>query len=261
MPENLFYYCSSATFFSLIGKRKLWLTSLNHSNDGLEGLWALQQYKALAKRSNPGGTRKVDAALSPFFYERYAFGMCFSEKDDLLSQWRGYAEDGTGFSIAFKPEAIERLARSYEQPPHKLRYAQVKYGRLENHGFVQKIYDVFGQDIESVRIEENFTTARTDLSPEKWETAGQFYEYKNDAFEEELEWRLYCIQSLPENDIFEFTPRAGAIRPHIELTLDPELVDYVRLGPKNQTPESVVKAFMRKNAFEPNVVTSAASYQ
>lgn len=33
-------------------------------------------------------------------------GFCLSEKPDLLSQWRGYADDGQGLSIGFNKRII-----------------------------------------------------------------------------------------------------------------------------------------------------------
>lgn len=35
------------------------------------------------------------------------FAFCLSEEADLLSQWRGYADDGRGVCIGFKKEALE----------------------------------------------------------------------------------------------------------------------------------------------------------
>ena len=37
-------------------------------------------------------------------------GFCLSEKCDLLSQWRGYAEDGTGVAIGFSVEYLKWLS-------------------------------------------------------------------------------------------------------------------------------------------------------
>jgi hypothetical protein len=38
-------------------------------------------------------------------------GFCLSEEGDLLSQWRGYAADATGFSIGFSKDSLMYLNR------------------------------------------------------------------------------------------------------------------------------------------------------
>lgn len=47
--------------------------------------------------------------LSGVEEESLAYGFCLSVKRDMLSQWRGYADDGMGFAIGFKKEAIEAV--------------------------------------------------------------------------------------------------------------------------------------------------------
>jgi len=38
---------------------------------------------------------------------------CFSAADDLLSQWRAYADDGCGFAIGFNARYFEKLLTLY----------------------------------------------------------------------------------------------------------------------------------------------------
>ena len=35
--------------------------------------------------------------------------MCFSESEDQLSQWRGYAQNGKGLAIGFDKRILEEL--------------------------------------------------------------------------------------------------------------------------------------------------------
>lgn len=262
MPEFLHYYCANSTFLSLMEKSSIWLTALDHSNDRLEGAWARKQYKEIAERGSRGKSLKVETALSPYFSTSYAFGMCFSQREDLLSQWRGYADDGAGIAITFRTEALQRIVSKNNYSILGLKLAEIKYGRLEDHGFVKKIWDVFGSDIDAVNLDgTGRATANIEVTAEKWETAAQFYEYKNAAFSEEEEWRLYCVHRLSNDLDFKFRNRGSSIVPHLELAFDADCVEYVTLGPKNGTPVNVAKAVMRQNGFDPRVLKSSASYR
>ena len=41
-------------------------------------------------------------------------GACFSESEDQLSQWRGYAQNGKGLAIGFDKEILETLNSIHE---------------------------------------------------------------------------------------------------------------------------------------------------
>ncbi|MFV1878164.1 DUF2971 domain-containing protein [Nioella sp.] len=80
-------------------------------------------------------------------HDRLALGVCFSEERDLLSQWRGYAADGAGFSISFYREALEHIAKGH--PESKLELTKIAYGdqdQDEINAIVRVLHDAFGED-------------------------------------------------------------------------------------------------------------------
>ena len=54
-----------------------------------------------------------------------AYIACFSESDDYLAQWRGYADNGRGVAIGFDVETIERLIEQI--PDAQLEFRKVHY--------------------------------------------------------------------------------------------------------------------------------------
>lgn len=103
--EYIYHYCSPSTFLSIIKHKELWLTSLTQSNDSAEGDWMLEAWlKSFDRNCSSQKMRARGARLLVNSTRRdlSVLGTCFSEEGDLLSQWRGYAADGAGFSIAFK---------------------------------------------------------------------------------------------------------------------------------------------------------------
>lgn len=112
MVEYLSHYCGTRVFLPFLTSKKLWLTSLSQSNDSMEGKWMRQHWinrvggndaKAHAEKRGMGSV--LDVAT----HEKVALGTCFSEKDDLLSQWRGYADNGSGYSLTFHKDELEKI--------------------------------------------------------------------------------------------------------------------------------------------------------
>ncbi|WP_209421538.1 DUF2971 domain-containing protein [Melaminivora jejuensis] len=102
IPEVVYHYTSNDVLLKILEHKALRLSAKHHLNDTLEG----DQFFALLKThpSAPDSLRIDDLrnALDPFEF----FVTCFSSLGDRLSQWRGYAANGTGVSIGFKSKAI-----------------------------------------------------------------------------------------------------------------------------------------------------------
>ena len=56
--------------------------------------------------------------------EFFDFVVCFSEMPDVLSQWRGYADDGKGCCIGFSKTQLEQYCA---KNPEVLRLEKVQY--------------------------------------------------------------------------------------------------------------------------------------
>jgi hypothetical protein len=159
MTEYLNYYCSNSTFLSILKNSELWLTALSLSNDRMEGVWALEQYLNLFRGERANKRRAAQMVIEPFLHGREALVVCFSEKEDLLSQWRGYADDGAGMCISFSKEKLEKVVQECK-PNGDIRLVKVKYGRLAEHDFVKPIADTFMEDVERVKTDGQFMSAR-----------------------------------------------------------------------------------------------------
>ena len=173
MPDDLHYYCSNETFLSIVKHRELWLTALSLSNDRMEGKWALERYLDCFRGEKYGKRRAVRALLDIFLKNREALGVCFSEKDDLLSQWRGYADDGSGVSISFKKDALEEAMDALNSRG-RLKLSKIKYGGLEEHDFVEPIYSAFEDDLETApEVGSESFLLSVDLTDEKWDVTSR----------------------------------------------------------------------------------------
>lgn len=80
--------------------------------------------------------------------------VCFSEKMDCLSQWRGYADDGKGISIGFCKKMLESFPK----------WKEIKVGDMS---FTEPTYRVSkGQLISYVEL--SFANVKSDFVKEIW---------------------------------------------------------------------------------------------
>lgn len=117
MPEKdseiVYHYCSLETFKSIIENKCLWLCDVEKSNDSAERVYfnnlmlqTVKQYMAQLDSSTHNIERKraalqqlQNALSSPQDGLASVYSCSFSDNGDILSQWRGYADDGYGVSI------------------------------------------------------------------------------------------------------------------------------------------------------------------
>lgn len=117
--EEVFYhYCCAATWLSILESDALRFSDINMMNDPHEwrycyelfenaagSLLSREETKAL-EGLNVDFFDLIDGYLSPKQLHSHPVIACFSKKPDVLSQWRGYADDGRGWAIGFKAEAL-----------------------------------------------------------------------------------------------------------------------------------------------------------
>ena len=111
-PHLVYHYCSLETFYNIITNSTIRLSNIKKSNDYEEMMYILPKaidicdsilskyYEKLSV-----GYKLKDNFVKTLFEETFnelslnCYVICFSEQSDLLSQWRGYANDACGVSI------------------------------------------------------------------------------------------------------------------------------------------------------------------
>ena len=134
-PEALYHYCSTSTFHAVVESKTLRLSSLSLSNDTMEGKLVSRTVSRLAAKESMDAakTLQLQQMLELFDDIFDGLGFCLSEERDLLSQWRGYAEDGSGVCIGFSKEYLDWLAGNRPDPDKPgFSLQQVKYQPAEH---------------------------------------------------------------------------------------------------------------------------------
>lgn len=290
---SLYHYCSNEVFFSIVDRREIWLSSLNLSNDSMEGKLLSSVILQLASDDGLQADHLRLLREQVEYLEGYfdGLGFCLSERGDLLSQWRGYAADGAGVSIGFSHRYLESLGERYRAASARSTPAsesgffmsRVLYKSTEQRELLSNAYREIREKIQAGAFDYprvNLLIPVSDKEPQDHgqvqKTAlkeltlrvltlfGTLFQFKSEAFEEEREWRLISMV-IKSGDKFDVRPSFGKLIPFRKFNLQGlgmEPFEEIILGPKNVTPTHVVDTFLTSRGFmNVKVTRSAATYR
>ncbi|WP_309547091.1 DUF2971 domain-containing protein [Rhizobium rhizogenes] len=299
MDQTLYHYCSTQTGFAILQSRTFRLSPLSSANDSLEGRVLGKLFAQLLQGT---GLPKGVVDVASVIVEGYAdategFAFCLSESGDLLSQWRAYAQNGTGIAIGFSSDFLTRDYGTVNFGKAYYELQKVNYGETGLRDslipFAVEVEREFGSSGEFVALNAGITHqdalralsdreadnhslfwARDETSPALLSKLMQtlaplhfrIYGTKPQTFHEEREWRLLRYRhrvNLPE---IEYWAGETSIRPFIPcLIAEParEAIKEVILGPKHQTNINWIRSFLQSVGLgHVKIITSEhASYR
>ena len=209
-PNNLYHYCSLSTFYNIIKNQSIWISDLRKSNDFLEIVWLRQLFERKMNEEFNKFILKVPAdSLDCFIQmrrnisERFriefskTWALCLSEEKDLLSQWRGYADNGSGISIGFKKDFFNNLRLLHtNRTTHQkasIFFDKVSYSKEEAINCIDT--ETCLSKCSNCNTISDFKITICHAITEIGKKASFF---KNPAFIEEKEWRI-VITFLMDN--------------------------------------------------------------
>lgn len=287
--DTLYHYCSVSNFFSIITHNSIWLSSLSLSNDYMEGKLVKETFDRLLQQSEITNKKKETILQFVLVAEKIfdGLGFCLSQEPDLLSQWRGYADDGQGFSIGFSKSYLQELSGGKSSDAF-FHLKKVIYDPEKQKAALEKPLEKIKAIIES----ENFSDVRgfwvnneektKKLILNNWQSFNKIgsiiypivYTLKNLAFKEESEWRLIAhlikdYSTFKENRPLidtRFRVARNRLIPYREVSLvkisEKKRITDVYIGPKNNTPDQEVERFLYLNGHSGVTIhRSSASYR
>jgi hypothetical protein len=283
----LYHYCSNKNLLAILESHELWASELSMSNDRMEGRWIRTIFADLCnkKQINAHQQNQLLAHLDNLIAFFGATGFCLSEYGDVLSQWRGYADDGAGVSVGFSKDYLDGLNGAFQDKEYGVVLHKVEYERDQQEkqlapqfdnvmGWVEKgaLRSTVGSllyqpsETEKKKIEDAFRH----LTFEFLAMFPLLYTLKNPAFSEEHEWRLLSYVTRMPNRIedgdlpkLNFIAKSDRIVPvrRIPIEVDASPIAEVILGPRNVTPDNVISAALAKYGFKSvKVGRSTATY-
>jgi hypothetical protein len=186
--SRLYHYTDLAGLNGILSTNDLWLTHLQFSNDDEEMTHGqnivAQILKTRKEQADPAQATYLEM-IQKILEEPLAGGVyicCFCEKDNLLSQWRGYAANGTGVSIELAHQNFDFLTGP-DCPHGLLRLWKVFYREDQQRNIISKALDFAWLYQTHLPVDKRAQNAAD---------AMQFFipTFKNHDFEAENEWRL-----------------------------------------------------------------------
>lgn len=179
--QVLYHYCSSATFLALCQGKKLRYSDVAQMNDFMERQWGTQILGRVLGNLEHDLTAKFCEVLwsnvEGLGHIAKTLACCLSLEGDVLSQWRAYAEDGTGFAVGFDAPTLQNLP-----------------GRMLRVAYAPAIQEL--ELAEHVRALHSKHKDAPDSGDARFDSAHLAYDmcaYKNPAFREEQEVRLVHV--------------------------------------------------------------------
>lgn len=237
IPDVLYHYCGVDSFMEIVKNKTLRLSYLAHANDFLEIQWAknliIDQFKKVFGKIELGHMIIFKEAKLDY----YAF--CLSEEEDKLSQWRGYADDGTGIAIGFDFNVLLNYLKEKKVDQY-ISLNKIVYNPKKQISLIK----------EEIEKRGNYIVKQPLLKE-----VGEIYEpiFKNNAFKEENEWRL-ILKSEDDNKVEKnlkaldvkkgYRNKDGVISGYFDLSFSnvdhKAFIRKVVLGPKCKMTEKLL---------------------
>lgn len=131
----VYHYCNVDAFVNIISNCILWLSDIKRSNDPREGglligdifdYWNSHDGWDMYPSWIMDLIQEYDCEMR-LYNNFFVYALCFSQKGDLLSQWRGYTQDAAGVSIGMDEAFLKKWSYSFENRIIA-EYCKVKYG-------------------------------------------------------------------------------------------------------------------------------------
>lgn len=194
-----------------------------------------------------------DINVRPFIF-------CLSERGDLLSQWRAYANDGKGISIGFERSAFHLNNLPPQLSDEKIinpYLFKVEYNLREQRRIIRnKLMAASGLKGSSIHTYETCAEHLSGISAI----------FKNSAFSEEKEWRLiYLTKGKKILPSMQQTIKNGDIHTHLEYSVNDNKtlpIKQIHLGPNCPVSDFDLKIFLEMNNHKNvTIKKSKASYK
>jgi hypothetical protein len=265
-----YHYCSVESFFNIIQSKKFWLTDSEYTNDELEAKWIdfnIEEFISILKSGDNVPTMREEYEQLKGEIKKHYF-MSFSKESDMLSQWRGYADDSKGVCIGFKFNFNEYdidTSISTSSNIAKSNVSQFGIGEIsyrDKNDIENELKDI------SSKSEFKYISNESLIKESLLFLKESCIFYKHPSFKEEQEVRIVYT---PENNIstnislssLKYRYSDNQIIPYYELDFNNHIsITKIILGSKCKLNEEDLKKFLQDNDFnDVEIVRSNSPYQ
>lgn len=279
LPQVIYHYTDAAGLAGMLSSGRIWATQYRFLNDRSE----VDHTRALVRSVILARMKERNRARMGVLYSRildqierpddeteiYVFSL--SAEKDSLSQWRGYAHDGRGFTIGFD-------AREFTESSE---------GKEISYGFCRVEYDEDRQikglvsALQAIEREGERLVAATGGKAEIdriWEEAASSFDVimcnravanKHSSFASENEWRVFSFCEGEERSKCRARARATGLVPYVEFSADElcsrTLLPIAEIGIGPGFPDKgqlrAVQVLARQYGYNPEIYLANAPYR
>lgn len=309
--NRIYHYCSLEAFISIMENGSLRMCDIMKSNDSAEIEYGIKLLRGYLRNLCLSFCNEhiVDSDIKEFFigidYDELIsqiidnnqliyYTACFSSEKDLLSQWRGYANDGKGVVIGFFTKDFMN-----ENNFGNARFGKMIYDEEMQKNCLKECIENRLKDVVQVNGHADLCLYENAIKEAIYSILHEIAFFKNNAFKEENEWRLVCylnynssdsaatnregFQTICSDRIKEFecaNNDKSLIKRKIKFKCtEKKLVSYIEfdfqnvkksivsdimIGPKSQVSYADIRLFLNANEFDLSkikVIKSNATYQ
>ena len=223
VPGIVYHYTTGRGLLGIIESDRLWATNIGYLNDPSEWQYASSLVReALQKRRESDSSRLVrdfcDNALTSFNLAETLsiYVACFCEDGDLLSQWRGYADAGEGYSIGLPGTVLMELGGFGA----KFFFGKVEYRKAKQVEIITAVLDQTIAGLLTLTKSRKAATQTMKVCCKVFQQSIWFAlaVFKSGAFESEKEWRaIRLLTTTEEKASVRMRTVSGQLVPYIEL--------------------------------------------
>jgi len=272
--RTLYHYTSLTGLMGIIEKRNFWMSDIRYLNDSQElkhlGRW-LDGIAGRLEQSH--GPKKALTQFREWLQHRLLvdfgptlFVGSFTERGNLLSQWRGYCPHGRGVSIGFSPfKLIEQTQR------HSFMIGECIYDSPTKSDLAEHVINAIISAAEHVGESSEFHPSQSyhgvfkKIDPELLRIAAVV---KDDSFHEEKEWRV--VSPVFTNFIeppMKFREAPTMLIPYMEMPLADSgqklPIEDIIVGPTptvGLSMESIVR-YLRRSGIDSRIASCGIPYR
>lgn len=225
-PDQLFHYTTTAALVGIASTKKLYLSDMLASTDQSEIYHGLDiALDVLRTQFVPDRLVNHLIGILETFKTHgvgqriYVYAICFCSKDDVLTQWRGYAQ-GVGVAVGVDVNQVMRMRSSMFGP--------MVYEREAQRNIIQKIVTCGQSWLQKLPSDDALDVLFQDTFIHLFKSLMFF---KHEAFQSEAEWRMLDLISDSDLMTVKFRNRGADIIPYRELDIGDGLIKQIRCSP------------------------------
>lgn len=272
IPDILYHYTDAGGLLGMLSNSSFWASDYRYLNDRSEVIHTSEIVKRVVSERLKDCNNDVEVD----FYKRILRGdhpertvplyiFSLSEDPDSLSQWRGYAKDGRGFTVGF--DAAKFLeSRKIWDDGFDLR--RVEYDENIQGRAVSKAVDAFVELIRSDKYNINDATPAHEFF--EMAVMAQSCSNKHSSFSGEREWRTVGIGGNETDSNFRVRARGCELVPYVTVSIKAEdgrtprlPIKSIGIGPgfADQSQRLAIEQLCRKLGYEVEVYVAASPYR